>query len=428
MIHIRRTLAVLLCVFLCLSIAGCSNNESIESLLSAPSLTKEQSSVLQALSSAHTGKTTFIYPTTGNNRSAIRQLDIDNDGEDEAIAFFRDSDSGINARVAVLEPDDRGNYYISSELEGPGDGIASFSLLRDSRFNTVLLIEWSSPSLPFNSFAAYQYESENLELGMEENCTDLILFDFDGDGNQEFCYTTRATQDEGYSIKAVKLDDDSLRTIAVRRLSRTISGIKNLMDGTLPDGTHAVFVDEITTSGLQTEIFSFKDGVLEETASAEEFDIPSLTQRQDSDFLMSRRLGTRTCVPSSVAPSADLPSQSPFTYWYTVNDGSVELAEISYVSTTYGICLILPQSWTGSCIIREKPNDSYAMTVYDGDNKDLVTLLILGVSDDATQYTSGGFVLVGNSASSRFFCRFNCSEEESAYITDNFTILRLGEF
>lgn len=427
MVQIRKLLAVFLCVFLCISLAGCSNNESIESLLSAPSLTKEQSSVLQALSSAHTGKTTFIYPTSGTNRSAIRQIDIDNDGADEAIAFFRDSDSGINVHVAVLEPDSRGNYYISSELEGPGDGIASFSLLRDSHLNTVLLIEWSSPSLPFNSFAAYLYESEKLELGMEENCTDLILFDFDGDGNQEFCYSTRASQDEGYSIKAVKLDDDSLRTIAARRLSRTTSGIKNLIDGILPDGTHAIFVDEVTTSGLQTEIFSFRNGALEEAASAEGFDMPSLTQRQDSDFLTSRRLGARTCVPSTVAPSADLLSPSSFTYWYTVSGGNAMVAEISYVSVTYGICMCLPQTWMSSCMIREKPDDSYAMTVYDSDNKDLVTLLILGVSDDATQYTSDGFVLVGNSASSRFFCRFNCTEEESAYITENFTIMRLGE-
>lgn len=407
---------------------GCRNNESIDSLLSAPSLTKEQSSVLQALSKAHSGKTTFIYPTTGSNRSAIRQMDIDNDGNDEAIAFFRDPESGINAHVAVLEPDSSGNYYISSELEGPGDGIASFSLLRDNRMKSVLLIEWSSPSLPFNSFAAYLYEDEALELGMEENCTDLILFDLDSDGEQEFCYTTRLNQDEGYAIKAVKLDDESLRTVTIKRLSRSVSGIKNMIDGILEDGTHAIFVDEITTSGLQTEIFTYSEGVLKDAAFGEGFDIPSLTQRPDSDFLTSRRLGKRTCVPSSVPPSADIDGQAPFTFWYTVNDGNVVLAEVSYAPTSLGICMCLPQEWSRTCTLREKTDGAYAMTVYDGANKDLVTLLVLNVSDDATQYTAEGFALVGNNASSRFYCRFNCSEEESEYIRNNFIILRLGEY
>ncbi|MBP0969263.1 MAG: hypothetical protein J5744_03865, partial [Oscillospiraceae bacterium] len=341
--------------------------------------------------------------------------------------FFRDTDSGINARVAVLEPDGKGNYYISSELEGPGDGIASFSLIRDSRSHTVLLIEWSSPSLPFNSFAAYLYESENLELGMEENCTDLILFDFDSDGEQEFCYTTRLSQDEGYAIKAVKLDDESLRTIAVRRLSRSVSGIKNMTDGILEDGTHAIFVDEITTSGLQTEILSYGSGSLEDAAFGEGFDILSLTQRPDSDYLTSRRLGKRTCVPSSVPPSVDISSPDSFMYWYTVNAGNVILAEVSYVSTSLGICLCLPSEWMSSCTLREKTDGAYAMTVYDSDNKDLLTLLVLNVSDDATSYTSEGFTLVGNTASSRFYCRFNCSDEESEYIRNNFAILRLGE-
>lgn len=427
MVQIRKLFAFIICVFLCIFLTGCSNTESIDTLLSAPSLTKEQSSVLQALGKAHSEKTTFVYPTSGSNRSAIRQLDIDSDGEDEAVAFFRDSEAGINARVAILEPDDSGNYYISSELEGPGEGIASFSLLRGSGSKPVLLIEWTSPSLPFNSFAAYQYSAETLELGMEENCTDLILFDFDGDGNMEFCYTSRISQEDGYTLKAVKLDDDFLRTIAVTRLSRATSGIKSIIDGILLDGTHAVFVDEVTAAGLQTEIFSFIDGELTEAAFGEGFVITELTQRPDSDYLTSRRFDSGTCVPSSVPPTAEIVSPESFMYWYTVNQGDVVLSEVSYVSTNYGICLFLPPEWMNECTVSEEEN-AYAMTVYDIENTDLVTLLVLGVSDDATQYTSEGFTLVGSSAFNRFYCRFNCTEEASEYIKTNFTILRLGEY
>ena len=428
MVQIRKLFAFIICVFLCIYLTGCRNTESIDSLLSAPSLTKEQSSVLQALGMAHSAKTTFVYPFSGANRSAIRQFDIDNDGKDEAVAFFRDPESGVNAHIAILEPDDKGNYYISSELEGPGEGIASFSFLRGSASKPVLLIEWSSPSLPFNSFAAYQYHSEQLELGMEENCTDLILFDFDQDGEMEFCYTTRSSQEEGYTLKAVKLYDDSLRTIATARLSRTTSGIKNILDGILLDGTHAVFVDEVTAAGLQTEIFIFSGGGLTEAAFEEGFEITSLTQRQDSDYLTSRKFSTGTCVPSSVPPSSDILSPESFMYWYTVNDGRVVLSDLSYVSVNYGICMFLPPEWISECIIREKPDDAYAMTAYNAENNDLVTLLVLGIGDDASQYTSEGFVLVGSSSFNRFYCRFNCTEEESEFIRNNFSILRLGEY
>ena len=113
-------------------------------------------------------------------------------------------------------------------------------------------------------------------------------------------------------------------------------------------------------------------------------------------------------------------------YWYSVKAGDVVLTDVSYVSTNSGICLFLPAEWMNECTVRAA-DGPYAMTVYDIENTDLVTLLVLGVSDDATQYTSEGFTLVGSSAFNRFYCRFNCTEEESEYIRTNFTILRLGE-
>ena len=426
-IHIKKLFAVFLCAVMALCLAGCGNSDTIDSLLSAPSLTKEQSSVLKALSSAHSGHTSFVYPTTGTNRSAIRQLDIDNDGEEEAVAFFRDTESGINAHMAILEPDGRGNYYISSELEGPGNGVASFSMIKGGPSNSILLVEWSSQSISFNSFAAYTYKSEELELGMEENCTDLILSDIDLDGIQEFLYTTRAS-DDGFLIKAVKLADDSLNTIASHRLVKNISGIKNVVEGILQDGTKAIFVDELTNTGLQTEVFVFSDGVINSAAFNRGYDIPSLTQRADSDYLLSRRHSDIMCIPSSVPPSADIAAQPNLMYWYTFSEGNVVLAETAFVSTVYGISMGLPDSWAASCTIRDKEGETYAVTIYDPDNNELVTLTVLNVNDDAAPYTDEGFTLIGNSASNRFFCRFECTEEETDYIKTHFSILRLGEY
>jgi len=406
---------------------ACRNNETIDSLLTAPSLTREQSSVLLALDKAHSGNTVFVYPFSGKNRSAIRQVDIDNDGDDEAVALFRVPDSGINAHVAVLEPDDEGEYYISSEIEGPGSSVASFSIIGGNRSIPVLLLEWSSPSLSYNLITAYSYKEESLELGMEENCSDIILSDLDGDGTQEFCYTTGVSSEEGFILKAVKLDTSSFKTLASRRLDRTVSGVKGLYEGVLHDGTKALFIDEVTSTGLQTEVVQYNDIGLTNAAYHEGYDIESLTQRPDSDYLLSRKLGGITCIPSSVAPSADIPSSQNLIYWYSVDDGSIILYRTSYVSTVYGFALFIPDEWAYDCTVQESTEDIFAAVILDKEGSELVSLLALNVSDDADTYISDEYTLVGNSASSRFFCRFSCTDEEADYIKNNFTLLRLGE-
>ncbi len=426
-ILIKKLFTVFLCTVLALCMTGCRNNDTIDTLLSAPSLTREQSSVLKALSAAHSGHTTFVFPATGSNRSAIRQLDIDNDGDEEAVAFFRDPDSGINAHMAILEPDGHGNYYISSELEGPGNGIASFSLIRGNQSDSVLLVEWTSQSISFNSFAAYIYKEEQLELGMEENCTDLTLSDIDQDGIQEFLYTTKAS-DDGFLLKAVKLSDDSLKTIASHRLVRSALGIKNILEGLLSDGTIALFVDEITGTGLQTEVFVFNDGVINDAAFNRGYDIPSLTQRADSDYLTSRRHGDIMCIPSSVPPSADIQQQPNLMYWYTFREGNAVLDETAFISTVYGISMGIPDNWTSGCTLTAETEGTYTVTIFNSDNQELLTLVVLNVNDDAVPYTDSGFTLLGNTASNRFFCRFRCTEEETDYIKTHFSILRLGEY
>lgn len=426
MIQIRKLYILIFCLITCLILTSCGNNETIDSLLSAPSLTREQSAVLSALSQAHSEHTTFIYPTTGSDRAAIHQLDIDGDGEEEAIAFFRDTDSGLNAHIAILEKEESGDYYISDELEGAGNGIASFSVINGGMRSSVLLIEWSSTNMSINSFAAFTYRNESLELGMEENCTDLIVSDLDGDGVSEFCYTTRVS-DTGFALKCVKIDSQRLRAVATRQLEKSATGVKHVCGGLLSDGSKALFVDEVTVNGLQTEIFTFSNGFLPDAAFNEGYDIVALTQRPDSDYFTSRNMDGVTCVPSSVPPSAEIDSSQNLMYWYTVGSGNAELKGTAYMSSTYGISMGIPDEWASTCVVREKAGDSYAMTIYDTDDNELVTLLVLNVNDDSSQYTDEGFVMVGNSASNRFFCRFSCSDEETQYIKDNFNILRLGE-
>ena len=115
-------------------------------------------------------------------------------------------------------------------------------------------------------------------------------------------------------------------------------------------------------------------------------------------------------------------------YWYTFSEGNVVLAETAFVSTLYGVSMGLPDNWASSCTIKDTESETYTVMICDEEDNELITLVALNVNVDSAPYTEEGFTLIGNTASNRFFCRFQCTEEETDYIKTHFSILRLGEY
>ena len=90
-------------ILISLLFTSCSFGASVEELLVAPSLSDNQKAVLSALEKEHPNRITFVYPLSGSNRSAIQKYDLDSDGLDEIIAFYKDNSEGLNAHISILE-------------------------------------------------------------------------------------------------------------------------------------------------------------------------------------------------------------------------------------------------------------------------------------------------------------------------------------
>lgn len=86
----KRIMALLLAAALfCLS--GCSlTPTSMESLLSPPVRTEEQSEIYQALLSSVNTNISLVYPRSGEYTSAFVVEDIDGDGLEDALVFYQD--------------------------------------------------------------------------------------------------------------------------------------------------------------------------------------------------------------------------------------------------------------------------------------------------------------------------------------------------
>ena len=89
MMRRRRWLPAAFCLLCCLLFSGCTPGATVDSLLKPPSLSKEQQQIYLALQDAVGSGITLQYPRAGANLSAFTVVDLDNDGEDEALVFYK---------------------------------------------------------------------------------------------------------------------------------------------------------------------------------------------------------------------------------------------------------------------------------------------------------------------------------------------------
>ncbi len=420
---VRRLLSVLLILALAASLTGCLGDASIDELLTAPTLSSRQSAVMSALERELGEQIAFVFPATGNSRAAIQFIDLDSDGTQEAVVFFRDTHGGINASVAVLRQEADG-YAVTSITEGLGDRINSVRFLRSEDGNTGrnVLVEWGSRNAATNSMAVYTYTGSSLDLGFEESGTNLLVIEHPEDGGFSFCYLLPSAGDS-MTVKSIRLYSGT-SVSGHYSLDRSARSIRQMVTGETADGV-LIFVDEATDSGFQTEVLRCDPSShLGSAVTAEGYDILSLSSRGVDAPPASELIGGVMCFPSSVAPSADVLAKDAWIYWYSLSGGAVTLVRSGCYLGDYSCFAAIPQDWLSRAVVvrsEEAPNSLLIRDAGTGDP--LMTMVILAVDEDAQGFISQGYKLVSGSGAFRYYVYFDCSSEEELYITQNFKII-----
>lgn len=420
----RRLSLVIIIMLLCTFLTGCLGESSIDELLTAPAMTTKQQAVLAALENDLGDHITFVYPSTGTSRAAVQFIDLDNDSVQEAVVFFRNAEESPNACIAILEPNDDGTYKVDISMQGAGEGIASCRFLRtgDSRGSLrPLLMEWTSLNIPGSSLAVYTYTDGSLTLGFQEKCTHLAVLENSAESAPAFCYAV--TQTDGIILKIVELLGSTYTMQSQYRLPKSVTGIRQLVGGNTPDG-QMLFIDEITDTGLQTEIISYADSQLAGAVSAEGYNITAISSRSDDGLYLCRSVGGNMCFPSSTAPNPDAAHSTSWSYWYSVKDGAPAMILAGYLDDRYGFFLPVPSEWLPTvkiAVADEIPGSLFISA--PGEDQPLLSVLALSIEDEASGFINSGYSLIGSGGAYRYYARFSCSAEDERFISENFILL-----
>lgn len=200
--------------------------------------------------------------------------DLDGDGVQEAIAFFRVSADERPLKIYIYRQVGE-NYEVAAVIEGSGNAIDSiyYENLDDSP-SKELIVDWETAGQR-HSLAAYSIDRyEVLEL-MRTDHAGFQIYDVDGDGQKEILVLQMAAGEVGQAesfvnsapgsrVEVYNFRDGILELDASAPLSNGVEKLVSMKTGYLQNMAPALFVTSTyAENGQITDIFAWKNGGLE---------------------------------------------------------------------------------------------------------------------------------------------------------------------
>lgn len=368
-------------LLLCLSLSGCTSFYDLDTknLMSPPKPNADQQAIHQLLQ-GNQADITFVYPKSGDYRSAIIMQDFTGDGQEDAIGFHALEDSGgVEVQFLVKA---QGEWHTEAAFRNTAlqvDRVCFCDL--NGTGVTDVLIGWGSTAGSTGRTAAvhaYLYDSIS---GVTEyplgTYGEMAVTDFNGDNISEVFtvdkFLPAETEEDEPSpavARAYGWKDHTMKELYSADADNTVSTYSSATFGRLNFALQGVVLDGVKADGsLTTQIF-FVDGKLLYNSplgvNTEEY-VNSYTRPSTAPFycrdinndnmLEIPKVSLLPCLAEDVSPD----STSYLVEWYSFRQNSEYALQIrTLMNTTENYWFLLPASLLGKIAAS---NDSDRRTV-----------------------------------------------------------------
>lgn len=367
----------------------------MDSLLSAPKLSEEQSAVYDALIKSVGKDIRLKYPRSGEYRSAFVFADIDGEPDREAVVFYEktgETEGGGNVRINVI--DRRGGKWTSVyDHAGAGTGIDRiiFAELGESgRQNVIIGYTLLSGE---RSVQIYGYENGLLNTEYSDSYSTMFSADLERDGNNELILIRPGNQMRKASLSSVSADPESgvIAETGSVALDESATEFVSVAAGYVGKETPAIFIDGLSGGQLTTEIIYSVDGQLRNPLYLGESGLIERTRRPagylctDIDLDGVIEIPTLTLFPGYSEETSGTKLYS--TDWNVFDNYSITKKYSSFYNVSEGYCFILPSRWDG--VVTVKRDAATGETVFckfkaDLENSTVELLRIAVASEEET--------------------------------------------
>ena len=355
----------LICIFLMLGLllTGCAGL-SYENLYTLPRASEDYYDLQAALNAVLEDGYSYLAPTSGARREPVQLVDLDGDGVDEALAFFRTAESEV--MVYIFSQQDN-VYTPAAILDGAGSAVAAVEYAdMDGSGSMELIISCQVSESVSQALQIYRYENgEALNL-LTAGCSRYELGDLDGDGQPELLCLTDNGSDSGAGVECYDGRPNELRRLGEARLRFSYDNLRQIQWGRLSDGEACVVLSGLTQDGLLlTDLFTAPEDSLQAISPTEDIlsvspvhSYYSYPEDVDGDGVLEFPL------PRALPPYDDGSVPQWVVDWYQLSsEGDCTCLFTAYHNFSEGWYLRLPDAWVEDLTIKSGDESAAVSTV-----------------------------------------------------------------
>lgn len=345
----RRSLIGLAALGVCLfCLTGCMFG-SMEEMYALPKSSQAYVD-LQSKINAEKGTAEYIAPLSGENRQTIQLVDVDGDGRQEAVSFFRDSAAEKPLKIVIFKQDDRGDYQVSTRIEGMGSEIESIDYLPlNDEPGKDILVSWQATASVHTLVGYALSEGQSMEI-FRSGYSQYLTGDLDRDGRYEIILA----QTDGSHLRLEYYDcrQGTLEMASSAPLSEGATDISSWTVGVLEEDIPALFVtSDLDEALLVTDVFTADQEGLKNVSLRAGDRRSACTYQYSAGVRPADRNGDGlTEVPLGVPVEAYGESTVDQFWWldwmHYRADGSSQRVMTTYQSTDGSWYLEIPDTWT----------------------------------------------------------------------------------
>lgn len=404
---ILRNLTLVGMIFLASMLSGCTIPKltlNSEDLYSLPTLPAKYTELNTQLNEILESGAEYAAPTSGANIQSVQLVDLDGDGREEAVAFFRNAAEEKPLKIYIFTATED-SYQKTELIEGSGTGIYSIAYTDlDGDGRMELLVGWKATT-ELQVLEVYALRPGGAALLVRSDYVKYTAMDLDQDQRQELVVLHADEGGDGVADYYSWQEDGSLASQSSARLSVTMAELNQqgrVTQGKLQEEVPALFVTGVTdASRAVTDILSVRNGELTNVVLSDLTGVSGEIAPFCSLYPSDINNDGLTEVPSPIQVSSMMETGAAYQRvdWYAYNaGGQSSLALHTYHDVEDRWYLRLPEEWLNHIWVgRATMPDEAAVTFYILDGEAMEPFLritaITGSSREKRAVRGGRFLL-----------------------------------
>lgn len=246
---------------LALLCSGCAAGTLDGTLYRLPKLPAEYESLEKQLDELLSSGAEYAAPTSGSNLQSVQMVDLDGDGEDEAVAMFRRANDEHPMKIYVFRADGS-NYEQYCVIEGTSNAIYSINYVDLNGDGWREILAGIRSDLDVQNLSVYSLASGTPQQLLLTGYSRYAARDMDGDGQQDL--VVLRSDEESYAVADYyNWNGAEMELRSSLHLSGSVAELNRLTYGTLSGGESALFVTSVSPDGVaNVDILTVDDAVL----------------------------------------------------------------------------------------------------------------------------------------------------------------------